>query len=87
MSYTVIWKETAEEMLAEIWMAASDRQSVTNAANTIDSLLKRDPQQQGESRGNSFRVMFVAPLAVHYEVQELDQIVQVLRVWQPPLLR
>jgi hypothetical protein len=87
MSYTVIWKESAEEMLAEIWMAATDRQAVTEAANTIDSLLKQDPKQQGESRGDRFRIMLVSPLAVHYEVREMDRMVHVLKVWRPPIIR
>jgi hypothetical protein len=87
MSYTVVWKEIAEERLVEIWIAASDRQAVTEAANAIDSLLKQDPEQQGESRGDSLRILFVAPLAVHYEIRPLDRIVQVLRVWRPPYLR
>jgi hypothetical protein len=82
MKYTVVWKPSAEAMLAHLWNTATDRHAVTRAANQIDLWLQRDPLSQGESRSGSVRVLVVPPLAVHFQVLELDRLVQVLKVWR-----
>jgi hypothetical protein len=82
MIYTVAWKPIAEQRLTNLWIAGPDRQSITNAANRIDQLLRRDPDQQGESRDAKRRILFVPPLAVLYRVEEGDRIVHVLDVWR-----
>jgi plasmid stabilization system protein ParE len=82
MSFTVVRKPAAEAMLARIWNAARDRNGVTRAANQIDAVLKRNPRAVGEARSGSKRDYFVAPLAVHYEVVEMDRIVRVPKVWR-----
>ena len=81
MNFTVVWVPSAEARLADLWNTAPDQQAVADAANLIDSLLGRDPLNQGESRSGSFRVLIVPPLAVHYQVLEPDRLVRVLRVW------
>jgi plasmid stabilization system protein ParE len=82
MIFTVVWIPKAEAMLARIWNAAKDRAAVAEAADRIDALLKRDPLTVGESRSGSLRVLYSLPLAVHYEVSEMDRLVRVLRVWR-----
>jgi len=81
MSYTVIWKPAAEDESARIWADAADRAPVTHAADEIDRLLRLKPQDQGESRSEHVRVMFVHPLGVFFHVSEDDRLVSVLRVW------
>ncbi len=79
--YTVRWKRSARDQLAELWMQAPDRNAVTDAANQIDSLLERSPEQQGESRPGGRRILILLPLAVLFRVNEQDKIVAVLKVW------
>jgi hypothetical protein len=38
MTFRVLWTPTAEQNLAAVWIGADDRNAVTSAANTIDSL-------------------------------------------------
>jgi plasmid stabilization system protein ParE len=82
MKYTVTWRKSAENDLAEIWLAAHDRQAVTDAANLIDTSLRRNPLVCGESRLGNTRVMFVPPLVVYFDVYELDRRVLVRAVWR-----
>jgi hypothetical protein len=82
MKYTVVWKKRALDRLAEMWLAASDKNDVTDAANQIDQLLAFEPWEHGESREKDVRVFFVPPLAVLYSISDADRLVEVLRVWR-----
>ena len=82
MNYTVLWTPTAEQDLAAIWMDAEDRRVITSAAHTVDVLLHEDAHLRGESRYGNLRIMFVAPLGVHFEALQDDRMVYVLTVWQ-----
>jgi plasmid stabilization system protein ParE len=84
MSFTVIWRPTAQQRLARLWIDSSDRQAVTAAANDIDRFLKHDPLHHGESRFGSTRLLIHRPLAVYYDVSEDDRIVTVWAVWHLP---
>lgn len=84
MNYTVTWKPSAKDRLAEIWMAAPDRFAVAGAANAIDRLLGVDPLRHGESRSGTCRILVVEPLAVVYDAHELDRLVEVLSVRHVP---
>lgn len=57
------------------------RQSVTAASHEIDQRLSADPENEGESRPDDRRIMFVAPLGVMYEIDQDQGIVFVLQVW------
>lgn len=80
MNFDVWWIPAAEDQLAEIWMAAADRNAVTQAADRIDTALSADPLGVGESRPDRYRVLIEMPLVVYYEVSEPDRRVRVLRV-------
>ena len=80
MRYTVTWKRSAADELAEIWMSARDRVAVTEAADRLDAALRADPDRYGESRGGTYRVVIVSPLAVVYDVSEADRRVRILSV-------
>lgn len=80
MTYTVTWKQSAADRLAEIWLSARDRPAVTQAANRLDAALRIDPCRHGESRGGTSRVVILSPLAVVYEVLEADRLVEILSV-------
>jgi plasmid stabilization system protein ParE len=79
--YTVRWKRTALDQLAEIWLAASDRAAVNMAVEEIDQLLASQPSETGESRSEDVRIYFCPPLGVFFELDEKSSTVHVLRVW------
>jgi hypothetical protein len=83
MIFTVLWRPLSEGQLAQLWMDAPDRDFVSAAADEIDSLLRRDPQLQGESREGDARILIVPPLVALFEVNEEDRLVHVLEVWRP----
>jgi len=82
MNYTVIWLRPAEQRLADIWLNAPDRDAVTRAAHAIDQRLRRDPENEGESRPGGRRVLFSDPLGVFFRVFPDDRVVHVLLVWR-----
>jgi len=67
--------------LAEIWMAATDRAGVDVAVQRLDSELKRNPLDCGESREGNRRLAFESPLACEFSVDELDHWVRVLTIY------
>jgi plasmid stabilization system protein ParE len=81
MTFTVVWRPEAEQALAAVWNSAADRQSVTDAADTIDLLLRTEPLEVGESRVVNIRILTVSPLSVYYDVHEEDRLVAVWAVW------
>ena len=81
MIYTVLWTPAAEQELAAIWLGAADRNAITSAAHTIDTLLRVDPETRGESRHDTLRVLLVPPLGVDFDVVAADRTVYVLTVW------
>lgn len=85
MKYTVTWKPSAQRRLTDIWVVAPDRRAVTGAADAIDKLLRASPQDQGESRSGSVRILIVSPLAVVYDILEADRLVEVLSVRHVPV--
>ena len=82
MKFTVVGKPNAVDALASIWMAATDRKAVTDAANRIDHLLGTLPSDVGESRVANIRFLNESPLAIYYDVFEDDRRVAVWAVWQ-----
>lgn len=80
MRYTVLWKLQAEDQLAEIWTASSDRNAVSAATHEAERLLQHDPQSRGESRLDDRRVLFVGPLRIAFRVDEGDRKVWILSV-------
>jgi hypothetical protein len=50
--FSVLWDPRALDELALLWTEADgvQRQSITEAAREIDSILRSDPESAGESR-------------------------------------
>lgn len=80
MKYSVFWKKQAEDQLAEIWMTSQDRAAVSAAADGLGRMLKTDPEQLGESRFGTRRIMFIPPLRVAFRVDEDDRTVWILAI-------
>lgn len=82
MKFRLEWKQTATDELAAIWVIADSptRHRITIAANEVDYLLRSDPYQHSESRDADRRILFVAPLAITFRVDESASEVEILRV-------
>jgi hypothetical protein len=80
MDWTVVWLPDAENELAELWLASSDRDATTAAADQIDQLLRKSPETSGESRAADRRILIMPPLAVIYRAFPDDRIVRVSNV-------
>ena len=82
MIFTVTWLPDAEDELTALWLDSAERGDVTDVSNYIDQLLRQDPDQLGESRGDDLRVLFVTPLGVYVRVKPEDMLVEVIHVWK-----
>jgi len=80
MNYQVSWKRVARDQLADLWVAATDRNAITRAANTLDTLLARDPLNYGESRSGARRIVVEPPLVAVFKVDQANRKVTVLAV-------
>lgn len=80
--FLVEWIPVALDGAMELWMAADDRNAVTDAIEAIDRQLARDPLGAGESRPDDQRIMFALPLGVRYRVIEADRLGRVVAVWR-----
>jgi hypothetical protein len=70
MKYTVIWKPSAEQRLAQLWITGPDRAAITAAANAIDRTIANNPDTQGEARAGVTRILIEEPLAVYFKVNK-----------------
>ena len=80
MTYTVVWKRSAERELAEIWLQAVNHDAVGHSADQIDRQLRLAPLDAGESRDEDYRILCILPLVVGYRVSEDDRVVTVVRI-------
>ncbi|HEY1191535.1 MAG TPA: hypothetical protein VGE74_28140 [Gemmata sp.] len=67
VNYTVTWTPHAEQELATVWVAATDRNAVTAATYQLDQEIAADPHGRGLSRGSSAVYTAVElPLGIEY---------------------
>jgi hypothetical protein len=81
MKWTVLYRASAQDHLANIWLNAPDQQAVANAADKVDRLLAKDPLEAGESRDGNSRVIIEPPLTMMYDVYPDDNLVEVFAVF------
>jgi hypothetical protein len=82
MKFTVVYLPSAENQLAELWLAADDKDAVRTAADEIDRLLSQRPQDVGEARVSNLRILIHEPIAVLYDVRDSDRLVKVWAAWR-----
>lgn len=73
MTSRVEWTRQAKNELAELWLSAIDRNSVTDSAREIENALKYDGANAGESRVGSLRILFGSELNCYYVYREFDR--------------
>jgi hypothetical protein len=71
--YTVTATPKAENDLARLWLSASNRGAVAQAADTMDRLLRDDASQKGYDAGQGVRQLIVSPLLAEFSVDEEDR--------------
>ncbi len=81
MHYTVTWRPSALNHLAELWMASSNRHAITRASHQIDQSLRSNPHEVGEARLGVTRILFQGPLGAYFDVSDDDRLVNVWAVW------
>jgi hypothetical protein len=81
MNFEVLWSAEAESRLANAWLLAPNRHQVTEAAARIDEMLRRDPEDIGESRPGGRRIVHEPPLGLVFSVDVENQRVLVLDLW------
>lgn len=81
MNYQVVWSVMAEQLLADLWLAANDRSAVAAASHHIDQILATSPNTTGVPDFDTVRVYRRDPLGVEFEVIDADLRVFVLSVW------
>jgi hypothetical protein len=81
--FSIYRDHSAMTALKEVWEQAEPelRDAILRATSRVDKELQRDPLRQGESREGGTRILFAAPLAVVFEVDEAKKLVRVLRSW------
>lgn len=79
--YTVVWAVEAQDDLAEIWINARDRNTVSRAVHAIDRELAEAPSTRGWELHEGLRALFVPPLKIAFSVREEDRRVEVESVY------
>ena len=78
--YTVVWVESAQNELTDLWIVDPNRRAITAAADAIDHELAIDAATKGIKLSEGLRALFSPPLRVLFTVREEDHIAEVLRV-------
>ena len=78
--FSVEWSEESLQELAALWVRieSDSRALVTAACHDADRRLHVDPLGEGESRFGSQRILFIAPVALIYQLEPDEQTVTVL---------
>ncbi len=81
--FSIYRDHSAMVSLKQTWeqAAAPLREAILEASRRLDQGLHANPQEQGESRDDNTRILFEAPLAVLFEVDEANKLVRILRAW------
>jgi hypothetical protein len=82
MKHFVFWAPEADERLQSLVRGDDSDGRVVQAAREIDFWLARGPLDFGESRYDTVRVGFVAPIAVQFDVLADPPTVIVLDIWR-----
>lgn len=86
--FEVEWTEAALNALSEAWLTANSeqRRRITQASDALDTQLRENPLDVGESREGSRRLAIEMPLVVTFRVnlQTRTVLVSTVRLrWNP----
>lgn len=84
MKFTVTWTDEARDELCELFMAVSNRSELARIVNALEGELARGPENLGESRDSTVRVVMESHIGLMFDVFLDDCLVQVLHIgWLP----
>lgn len=78
IKWTVVWEESAEIMLGNIWFGTGQSPKVTEASYQIDKALNIDPRRHGNPLAEGLWVVERPPLRAVFTISEEDRLVRVL---------
>jgi hypothetical protein len=87
VNVTVVWPESAQNQLAEQYLAArldGRNAEFSQSVSEIEAKLARDPLILGESRSGSLRVVVELPAMILYRVDDPSKLVTVAGVRYVP---
>lgn len=77
MPYSLVWLESAIDELAEVWLFADDRASVTAAIAIIESRLTANPATAGHEISEGLWKAAEGPLAVYFSIDAAKHSVEI----------
>lgn len=80
--YTVFWRRSLLDHLADLYVAATvpERERMARGVEGLNRQLASEPHEVGEARGDRFRIVFLPLLAVVFEVDDSEQAVRIVSV-------
>ena len=76
--WTVVWEESAEIQLGNIWFGTGQSPKVTEASHQVDKALKADPHRHGRALAEGLMVIERPPLRAIFTVSDSNGLVRVL---------
>ena len=78
--YTVVWVQSAEDELVDLWLASGDRADISAAVNSIDEALCSDAETKGHALAEELRSFNAPPIRVLFSVRSDDRVAEILSV-------
>jgi hypothetical protein len=78
--FAVVWKTAALDHLADLYVAAEEKDRMADGVEALNARLADDPLAEGEARSSGFRLTFPPLLAVLFHVDEVNRVVRVTAV-------
>lgn len=75
--YSIRWALDARDALAEVWLAAADRNLITKTVYDIELLLRDHGPLAGELLAEGLYRLHTKPLVVYYTARELDLMIEI----------
>lgn len=82
MKWKLVWLRPADDALIELWLLSPDRSKLSEAIDRLEDSLRRDPYQEGESRGENRRVVFSGPIAASILIDDFRRVAYLVEIWQ-----
>jgi hypothetical protein len=76
--WTVVWEESAEIKLGNIWFGTGRSPTVVEASYQIDNALRDDPYRHGKPLAEGLFVIERPPLRAVFTISDDDRLVRVL---------
>lgn len=79
-TFAVRWSAEALDQLAEVWLAARDRERINRAVRALDLILASDPQSKGFAVAEDLHRLQVDHLRAYFQVDLRVRTVEILGV-------